>query len=96
MKRIAIRLEVHARAQLQEALLPLERVAGVLGRLTEGRRIRDVAAETGWVLRVEDVKYLGQDLDAETSGDDEVLGEAQIELREAVPASLVDVSDAGR
>src|SRR5712692_8041431 len=40
------RLEVHAGAELYEALLTLERVAGVLRRLTERRGTRDVSPIT--------------------------------------------------
>src|SRR5713101_3654159 len=86
-------LEVHASAELHEALLALKRVAGELRRLTERRGIGEVAAVAGVVSGVEDVEDFGQHLDAEASGENDVLGKADVELREGMPPSLVDVSD---
>src|SRR6266849_6061815 len=70
-------LEVHAGAELHEALLTLERVAGELRRLTERRGIGEVAAVAGGVSGVKDVEDFGQHLDAEASGENDVLGKPE-------------------
>src|SRR6187397_1042909 len=74
---------------LRQALLTLERIAGPGVRFAE-------AVERGRVRRVEDVEDLGDDLSPEVAAEDEVLRDADVELRERGAAPLVDLRHAGR
>src|SRR6185503_15404207 len=75
-------------AELPQALLALQRVAGVGVRRAE-------AVEHGRVLLVEDVEHLGEELDAEVAAEHEVLRYADVELLERIAALAVDVRRAG-
>src|ERR1043165_3283766 len=83
------RLEVNARAELEEALLALIGIAGVAGR----RSVGDVAAR---VLRVEEVEGLEHDLDAVAPRHPKFLADAGVELLERRATAGVDVAHARR
>src|SRR3954469_25994983 len=86
-------LEVDAQTQLRQALLSLERVAGVEGRLLADRvavGVEDVDI-AGGVLLVEQVEDLGDEIGGDPRAEVDLLGQPEVDLREVVGASRVDV-----
>ena len=88
---------MQARAELQQLLLALRRVAGETRWFSEGARVVDVAAAVaGRVSGVEQVEDLGDDLDPDAAPDREVLGDREVHLLERVSAPGVDARRTGR